>query len=121
MLKNFLDILDEKKISDGNLYCLIYSLKLMDLLGSGPELFKCLHCGAKLKTGGNYFVCESGGTLCPKCSKSRHDTIRISDNALKFLRLVLDKRVEKINKISITKKDLAETKNVIEQFVKYHI
>jgi len=63
-----------------------YELRLLDLLGYRPELFRCLGCGAEIRPVDQYFSAQAGGVLCPTCGPTRHDARRISLGALKVLR-----------------------------------
>ena len=47
-----------------------YQLRLLDLLGYRPELFRCLGCGAEVRPVDQHFSAAAGGVLCPECGPS---------------------------------------------------
>jgi DNA repair protein RecO (recombination protein O) len=63
-----------------------YQLRLLDLLGYRPELFRCLGCGAEVRPADQYFSAAAGGVLCPECGPRRPEARRLSLAALKVLR-----------------------------------
>ncbi len=63
-----------------------FELRLLDLVGYRPELFKCLGCGAEIRPQGQFFSVALGGVLCPDCGRKEKDTYPISLAALKVLR-----------------------------------
>lgn len=63
-----------------------YQLRLLDLLGYRPELFRCLGCGAEIRPVDQFFSAAAGGVLCPECGPHRPEARRLSLAALKVLR-----------------------------------
>lgn len=63
-----------------------YQLRLLDLLGYRPELFRCLGCGTEIRPVDQYFSAMAGGILCPECGPRRPEARRLSLAALKVLR-----------------------------------
>lgn len=63
-----------------------YQLRLLDLLGYRPELFRCLGCGAEVRPVDQYFSAAAGGAVCPDCGPRRPEARRMSLAALKVLR-----------------------------------
>lgn len=63
-----------------------YQLRMLDLLGYRPELFRCLGCGAEVRPTDQYFSAAAGGVLCPDCGPRRPGSRRLSLAALKVLR-----------------------------------
>jgi len=63
-----------------------YEIRLLDLLGFRPQLFKCAQCGAEILPQDQYFSAEQGGVLCPECGKGVPGARAVSTSALKYLR-----------------------------------
>ena len=63
-----------------------YQLRLLDLLGYRPELYRCLGCGAEVRPEDQHFSAAAGGVLCPACGPRRQEARRLSLAALKVLR-----------------------------------
>jgi DNA repair protein RecO (recombination protein O) len=63
-----------------------FELRLLDLVGYRPELFRCLSCGDEIRPQAQYFSAGAGGVLCPDCGKSDGSAQAISLQALKVLR-----------------------------------
>jgi DNA repair protein RecO (recombination protein O) len=63
-----------------------FELRMLDLVGYRPELFKCLGCNAEIRPQDQFFSVSLGGALCPDCGRSEKHTYPISLAALKVLR-----------------------------------
>lgn len=63
-----------------------FELTLLNVLGFRPELQQCVTCGRILEPVVNGFIAE-GGTLCRSCHDADPQSLAISVNALKVLRL----------------------------------
>ena len=63
-----------------------YELRLLDLLGFRPELFRCVGCGEGIQPQDQFFSPLLGGVLCPRCAAQDASARPISVNALRFLR-----------------------------------
>jgi len=85
LLLESLEHLAEKK-ADPAAIILYFELKLLELVGYRPELFRCLECGAEIQPENQYFAFLEGGVLCPKCGRGKHQLRPISMPVLKILR-----------------------------------
>jgi DNA repair protein RecO (recombination protein O) len=65
---------------------LYFELRLLELLGFRPELFRCVEGGEEIKPEDQAFSAHRGGVVCPQCSRSKHNVRRISLSALKLMR-----------------------------------
>lgn len=63
-----------------------YQLRLLELLGYRPELFRCLGCGAETRPVDQFFSAAAGGVLCPACGPRRSEARALPLPALKVLR-----------------------------------
>ncbi|MBU4580343.1 DNA repair protein RecO C-terminal domain-containing protein, partial [Patescibacteria group bacterium] len=66
---------------------LIFQIQLLNLSGFSPELDKCVVCSKPIKPGENYFSLKLGGVAGKECAFKIPETVLISDNAIKLMRL----------------------------------
>ena len=121
LLYIFLEILNEKKIDysyDLFLYYLI--LKILTELGYKPELHVCVTCKKKIKPTGNSFDLLKGGIICVSCKKTKN-SLTISDNAIKILRLTIEENLEELIKLKIEIKLEKEIIKIISSFLQFHM
>lgn len=97
----------------------IFSWQLLSHLGYQPELFHCLACRQKIKIGQNYFNAAKGGLICGQCIGE--DFMKISDNAIKVLRLFLAKDITDFIRLKIDDKLREEINGVVDLFVVEHL
>ena len=67
VLRDFLELLTERKRGLGTLV-LAYQAKVIDYLGQGPELERCVICGEKKEA--DAFSISDGGIMCADCRKN---------------------------------------------------
>jgi len=101
----------------------IFSLKLLSHLGYAPELYDCLVCRRKILPKGNIFVPQRGGLVCGECQKKSVGIKgeKISTDAIKVLRLVLEKEQKELLKIKMKEEVLGEVIGIIDSFVAEHL
>lgn len=63
-----------------------YEIRLLDSLGYRPLLFQCASCGNEIKPESQYFSAAQGGVLCPDCGSRAPGAVKISLEALRYLR-----------------------------------
>lgn len=63
-----------------------YEMRLLDLVGFRPQLFRCVSCGEEIKPQHQFFSAEAGGAVCPTCASKTVGARPISMNALKYMR-----------------------------------
>jgi len=95
-------------------YHLIF--RLSSLLGIAPQLYRCVSCSQKLKTGGCFFFrFGEGGTLCSVCKKA--GDIELDENDVKLLRVFTEKEWGYTRRIKLTLDNLAFLDRISEQFL----
>jgi DNA repair protein RecO (recombination protein O) len=65
---------------------LYFELRLLELLGYRPELFRCVECSREIRPEDQYFSAHQGGVVCPRCGRTHKDTRSITLPALKLMR-----------------------------------
>ena len=63
-----------------------YEVRLLDLVGFRPRLFRCANCGKDIQPEDQFFSSELGGLLCPACGRALTGTRFISMPAVHLLR-----------------------------------
>lgn len=96
-----------------------YEIRILDLLGYRPQLFKCLQCEAEIKPEDQYFSVEQGGVLCPRCGKNTHEARLITMPALKILRHFQRSSYKDAKRAPLTPKTNQEIENLIQHYITY--
>jgi DNA repair protein RecO (recombination protein O) len=63
-----------------------YEVRLLDLVGFRPQLFRCVRCGEEIRAADQFFSPLAGGILCPRCGSGLPGAWEISTEALKYFR-----------------------------------
>jgi len=120
-LKKNLEYLNKKTFKPSSYFNQALSLQFISHLGFEPELYKCLNCHKKVALEKNYFSYRKGGIICSKCQNNTQGVIAISNSAIKLMRLFLEKDLDQIAMIKYNKNLHQETKNIINDFLRYHL
>jgi len=128
LLQDYLESLTAEKNhfsqSLGFLYYNFFLVKLLIILGTGPESAVCVQGGEQIVSGRNYFDVARGGLLCPSCYQSisfpESTVFKISDNTIKLLRLAPNFDFSDLNKLSLSSADLKEFTRLLKLFAEYH-
>ncbi len=122
LLKEILATLNQKTIiGTDKLYLVIrsFELRFLSLLGYAPQLKKCLTCGKLIKPNLNYFSLKLGGLLCARCRKQDIRSTKITPNAIKTIRYLLEKDFSLTVRLKLDKPLFKEARNIVSNFVKY--
>ncbi|MGB2896507.1 MAG: DNA repair protein RecO [Anaerolineales bacterium] len=63
-----------------------FELRLLELAGYRPELFRCGHCQIEIRPEAQFFSYIDGGVLCPNCGREQMNVYPITLAALKVMR-----------------------------------
>lgn len=63
-----------------------YEMRFLDAVGFRPQLFECANCGREILAEDQFFSFTAGGVICPRCGDGVPNIMRISLEALKYLR-----------------------------------
>lgn len=91
------DVLEHLENGKSKLLLAYFELNFLNYSGFRPELYKCLKCSKKIESGENYFDFLSGGLMCADCGKGN---FKITDEAIKVLRLFLSRKIAAIQTIN---------------------
>ena len=126
LLFDFLYLLDEQSrlVPDYDLFYYFFVLKLLVVLGHGPELYNCAVCRKKIGPSGNKFNLGRGGVVCQKCrapdKRFGQMGLTISENCIKILRIVATEDWGKIVRTNTDNKLKKEVIKIIGSFYNYY-
>jgi len=91
----------------------------LSILGYKPQLNFCSICQKKLVPQGLYFSFEEGGVICLNCLRKIKEKKKISPEAVKILRLILEKDLDFLKKLKIEKGYQREIKEISENYLSH--
>jgi len=96
-----------------------FELRLLDLTGYKPELFRCVACDVEVRPEDQYFSFSSGGVLCPVCGQGSEQVRRISLAALKVLRHYQRNTYAAASTVNIRTKTYREIETLMEDYLSF--
>jgi DNA repair protein RecO (recombination protein O) len=97
-----------------------FELRIMDLAGFKPQLFTCAACKKEIQPQDQYIGLREGGVLCPSCGQIVQGAIRISLEALKYLRHFQRSAFREIEGIRVPDKAGAEMASALQALISHH-
>jgi DNA repair protein RecO (recombination protein O) len=92
-------------------------LKMLHLIGYGPELAKCIRCGAEIGKR-TWFGLLSGGVLCRACSGKDLNAVEVSQEALALLREYQSEPIEMLGKRYSSDEVSREASDILHAFLR---
>lgn len=122
LLADFLKLADKADFADGaEILVEAFWWKLFDFLGHRPETTRCAKCEGKLRADSKKaFSVEKGGVICPDCVSRFRNSLPISDNQIKLLRVFWGNSLEKIAKVKISAGETRGLRGARKSFEKYN-
>jgi DNA repair protein RecO (recombination protein O) len=115
----------ERVALEGNVFLAVryYEIRLLDLLGFRPDLFRCVKCRNEIKPQDQFFSAGLGGVLCPNCGANSHDadTRPISMDALRFLRHFQRSTYLEAKRARISSTVQREIEALMQAYLTYHL
>ncbi|HRY60533.1 MAG TPA: DNA repair protein RecO [Patescibacteria group bacterium] len=117
----FLSLLEELKKKETNLLLLTvyFELNVLSYLGFKPEFLVCVGCRDEISGHKFYFSEDRGGILCETCSDKDLYSNKISQNAIKLMRLIVEKDFGFIGKVVMEKEIQEEAKRINAFFLEH--
>lgn len=118
LLKITLDYIEQFGYSENLLH--FYELKILELNGFAPELYKCVESEKSLEPGNHYYSPERGGLIDFKYSnlKGNLTLLPANLNTIKYLRYLSNSNLEKINNLSIDEIYQKQTSRILKIQIK---
>jgi DNA repair protein RecO (recombination protein O) len=89
------------------------------VLGFCPEVKKCAACRAKLNPGELFFSFKEGGVICKECSAKNKNLKKIDENAVKIIRLILEKDWNILSKLKKNQASADSLKDVSDGYYNF--
>jgi DNA repair protein RecO (recombination protein O) len=96
-----------------------YELRLLELVGYRPELFRCLGCRAEIAPEDQFFSAELGGVLCPRCGPGKPASRPFSLGALKVMRHYQRSSYPAARVPNIRPEVFADIERLMEEYLNY--
>lgn len=110
---------DGVRVDRGSPIIWYFIWRFLAYLGYQPELYKCLICHNKILLQKNYFNLKKGGLVCQNCQPKVRGSVFVSNNAIKVLRLIIDKSWLDLEKVSIDNKTSLELDRLTKDFFNF--
>ena len=125
LLQSILDELNsgQKSAVNSELLFNFFVLRLMSQLGHKPELYNCAVCRKKIVPNNNKFDLSKGGLICRGCQKNEKNIIQslpISTDCIKVLRLAVESDFSRLTKLKINDILAKEINDIICSFLKFY-
>jgi len=126
LLLAFLSALDQSPVEltkdRGQLYFDFFLFKLLEVLGSAPDLSHCLIKQETIGTEEAYLDLEQGGLVCPACaSKQAGDTlIKLKASTLELFRRAVSASFFQVETIVSPATALKQFSRTLKAFLEYH-
>ncbi len=96
-------------------------LRMLDLFGFRPELFKCVQCGSQITAQDQFFSAALGGAVCPRCGLTLDGARPVSLDALKYLRHMQRSSYQTAQKAVIAPTTRNEMETLIQHDITYNL
>ncbi len=96
----------------------IFEVQLLKESGFWGDLSICLHCKKKLQPAENYWDGEEGGIICGRCQGQFHHGRLVSNNLIKFFRLVEKEGFDLTGRFNFKRELAAEAESVLSGYIK---
>lgn len=101
----------------GVFYCVLYKIRLLDMVGFGPRLDGCARCG---KTGYNFYIAHSS-VICSDCAKGLDTPMRLSPGAVKLYETLRKWDMATVDRIKLSRMLLSELSGMLDTHIIYTI
>jgi DNA repair protein RecO (recombination protein O) len=93
--------------------------KIMDRLGYGVEVNRCVQCEKKLVLEKNYLSIPRGGILCSDCHKDESNRMAISNEMIKLIRIFSKNKLENLIKLKTEDRDVQKLKGIAREIISW--
>jgi DNA repair protein RecO (recombination protein O) len=95
-----------------NLRYYYFFWNLVSILGQKPNFYSCCVCQRKLRPEKIYFNPKEGGTVCSECFQKITQGVEISQNLVKVLRMIFEKKFNFFKRLKIREEELKELEKI---------
>lgn len=97
-----------------------FVLKAMAMHGYRPELGECTACGGEAGES-LVFSLASGGLLCASCSPTDPSALRVPEEAVRWLDVLMRSTMAEISTLDIPAQAVVDCFEIVRSFVAYHL
>lgn len=97
----------------------IFELKAISINGEGPQVFRCVKCGAEDRP--CVFSVKSGGLICEECSQGVIDGQHLHTSTLYAMQYVVASPIEKLYTFTLSEEVLKELDRVMERYREVYV
>lgn len=94
-----------------------FIFKFLDLLGYKIETSRCIESGESLSKKNNYFNYSQGGMVCDRYARGMENTMAISNNSIKIIRIFFQNKLSSLSKLEVSKRDTDEIRRMSSSFI----
>jgi DNA repair protein RecO (recombination protein O) len=98
-----------------------YELRLLELVGFRPELFRCVSCGNEIRAENQFFDVFQGGVVCPRCAPRYPAASKIHKDTLRFLRHLQRSAFTEAMRAYPNDEQRAEMEHILRHYLTYHL
>ncbi len=118
LLFQSLRALESEKFDDRLVRC-VYELKLISIEGEAPQVFECIHCGAKEEL--THFSLKRDGMLCSACHTGEKESKELSAAAVYAMQYIISTTPTQLYRFSLKEEVLEELIFIVERYIKKHV
>jgi len=107
----------EKSVEKSNLIEQGFTFKFLELLGYKIESNKCIESGKNLSEKNNFFNYSQGGMVCNKYASGMKNTMAVSNNSIKIIRIFFQNNLGALSRLAVNKKDINEIRRMSKSFI----
>ncbi len=124
IILDFFDIMEKRSRKYSSLI-LAYQIKVLQEVGSMPQINRCVLCGEKEEPA--FFSVKEGGILCNRCCLKFHDNqndaliYQVNFGIVNILRYILDHPLKSFENLAINKDIQRQINRIIKSYIAYHL
>jgi len=124
MILDFFDIMEKRSRKYSSLI-LAYQIKVLQEVGSMPQVSRCVQCGEKEEP--VLFSVKEGGILCKKCCLNFHDhqnetlIYQVNFGIVNILRYILDHPLKCFENLALDEEIQKQLNRIIKSYISFHL
>lgn len=118
LLFSFLYLLEKAKKPE--IIISSFQLRLLFILGFGPELDKCAGCKIVLRNI-KYFSMQMGGIVCENCAKTSSSNVSLDPETLALMKKLIYTPLDRLENIIVSFVALKKIEHLFSLYIFYHM
>lgn len=124
LILDFFDIMEKRSKRYSSLI-LAYQIKVLQEVGSMPQVNRCILCGEKNEP--VLFSVKEGGILCNRCCLNFHDNkndtliYQVNFGIVNILRYILDNPLKSFENLALDSEIQKQLSKIIKSYILYHL